>query len=97
MDSHKDWQISIKFDSIGRWPSDSRFHSVNSSQNSKVIDIGSLIHLSDCTGSGSCGGDATLQGRRNRGGEGGPRGKLTYTRNYQLEECYMRWHCKNNL
>ena len=61
MDSHKDWQISIKFDSIGRWPSDSRFHSVNSSQNSKVIDIGSLIHLSDCTGLGSCGGDATVQ------------------------------------
>lgn len=69
MDSHKDWQISIKFDSIGRWPSDSRFHSVNSSQNSKVIDIGSLIHLSDCTGSGSCGGDAIVQGRRNLGGE----------------------------
>ena len=97
MDSHKDWQISIKFDSIGRWPSDSRFHSVNSSQNSKVIDIGSLIHLSDCTGLGSCGGDATLQGCRNLGGEEGPREKLTCTRNYQLEECYMQCRCKNDL
>ena len=93
MDSHKDWQISIKFDSIGRWPSDSRFHSVNSSQNSKVIDIGSLIHLSDCTGLGSCGGDATVQGRRNLGGENSPaQGTINY-----IEECYMRCDSKNDL
>ena len=82
MDSHKDWQISIKFDSIGRWPSDSRFHSVNSSQNSKFIDIGSLIHLSDCTGSCSCGGGATLQVRRNFGGQGHCVMKWGFTRTF---------------